>query len=435
MLFKRAYVRGVQNLLMQSGHVAFPDATSAIKVADYIADRVDVDPLKEGGVPREVTGKIAEHIIDASTYLQKQPGFKAASITKLASVEDLSKLAHDHAIDVMQKAAEGSTIQGGDKGNTEPQSQHAEAKMDLGNRPEGYAEHSRGKTDVDTRPGAVGKEQENPKKPSESPPGDNSVIEQTRTASLADLIRKVAASGTGTTIFGGDKGNQEPTTAEGKMDMKQRPQGYAVLPGQGDLGELMRQYGGAAAVGKEVRQPNAPSNSPSGTNSVTQTSAKSAEEDPYLAVFKKTATEVVPHLPAHLGDEEKIAHVRACMGLTPDEKAHYLVGVQQKMAAATVPAVLPGSRSDGYTRHNAEATHSRPGAYDGRKGNQGMKQADDSTLPPFMQHDKDDEKEKKTDDKKEDKEHSDDKKHDEKEASLAERMRAITVAVQRGAGN
>jgi hypothetical protein len=55
MLFKRAYVRGVQNLLMQSGHVAFPDATSAIKVADYIADRVEVDPLKEGGVPRELS--------------------------------------------------------------------------------------------------------------------------------------------------------------------------------------------------------------------------------------------------------------------------------------------------------------------------------------------------------------------------------------------
>src|SRR6266542_3762382 len=248
-MFKRAYVRGVQNAMIQAGHVAFPDEESAVKVADYIADHMQIDPLKEGGVPREVTAKVAENVVDASTYFKNQPGFKAASYTKVASVDDLSKLAHQHATAVMEKAAEGSTIHGGDKGNEETQAPHAEAKMDVGPnyRPPGYAEDSRGKTDVDTRPGTVGKEQENPKKPSESPSGSNSVVEQTRTASLEELIRKIAATGTGTTIMGGDKGNKEVSTAEGKMDLQQRPPGYAVLPGQGDLGEIMRQYGGAAA--------------------------------------------------------------------------------------------------------------------------------------------------------------------------------------------
>lgn len=422
-MFKRAYVRGIQNALVQAGHAMFPDEAAAVKVADYIADHVEFDPTA-AAVPRETTAKIAEHVLDASTHFKKQDGFKAASFDKVASLDDLSKLAHTHALDVMQKAAEGSTIEGGDKGNTEATT--GEGKMDLKARPHGFAEDSRGKTDVDTRPGAIGKEEDQPNKPAESPPGGNSVTEQSRTASLEALIRKTAAGATGSTIMGGDKGNQTPTTGEGKMDISQRPHGYAGLPGQGDLGQLMSQVRGPAVIGRETPHPNAPAEHPAGMNSVIEHSGKAAAEDPYIALFKKTAAHIAPHLPETLSEAQKIAHVRACMGMHDTERASYLVGLQKEAADHTTPATPPGAPTYG-SEHNPDKTHARPGAYDGRSANQGTKQAESGALPPFMMDKKDEKKDEKHEAKAEDKK---DEKKDEKEASLTDHFRRISSAIQ-----
>lgn len=430
-MFKHAYVRGIQSALVNGGAAEFPDGETAAKVADYIADRVDIDLSKP--VPREVTHKVAEAILQASTALKSQPGFKAASWNKLATWEDVDRLADHVAVQLMQKAAEGSTIEGGDKGNDQGQAPAGETKMDASQRPPGYAEDSRGKTEVDTRPGAVGKEETQPNAPKETDHKENSPNDQSRTAAvtLDQLFRKAAE---GSTIMGGDKGNMDMSSAEAKMDAAQRPPGYAVLPSQGALGEMMKLVSGPAVIGKETPQPNKPTETPSGSNSVTQHSAKAAAEDPYLLLFKKTAHEINPYLPAQYDEDEKVAAVRACMGLTTQEKAHYLTSLQKEAAAkvaGTPASVPPGSRSDGYTQHSPEATHSRPGAYDGRKGNQGTKSAEDGALPPFM---------KKEDDKGEDKKDDGDKKDDdkdlppwmkadkEKEAALRDAFRRITEA-------
>ena len=443
-LFNQAYARGAALALIQSKKAAFADGGDAIKIADFIADQIEFDPANPG----EATLKIANTVIDAAGRLRQQsPGFKAASFNRVETMQDLEKIASDNATHLMEQAekrAEGSTIEGGDKGNMQGESPQGETKMDAAQRPPGYAEDSRGKTEVDTRPGAVGKEQDQPNKPHESPSGGNSVTDQSKTSSLADLMRKVAE---GTTILGGDKGNKEPTTAEGKMDMAQRPHGYAVLPTQGGLGELMSQVKGPAIIGRETAQPNKPAESPGGTNSITQHSAKAATaaEDPWVTVFKKTAAECVPYMPSELSDDEKVSHVRACMGLQVVEKAAYLKELQarhERTAAATTQ-VPPGTRSDGYAQHNPEATHSRPGAYDGRRGNQG-KTAEDGGLPFFMRKD-DDKKDddKKDDDKKDDKKDDnpfakkdDEKPEDEekaKEAAMRNHIRHITKAMQAGA--
>ena len=58
-------------------------------------------------------------------------------------------------------------------------------------------------------------------------------------------------------------------------------------------------------------------------------SAKSAE-DAFVTVFKKTAAEIVEYLPAGLPEAQKIAHVRACMGMTTPEKAQYLLDHKPK---------------------------------------------------------------------------------------------------------
>ena len=377
-MFKHAYVRGIQTALINSGYAVFPDADTATKVADYLADRVDLDPLR--GVPREVTHKIATAIVEASDYCKQQPNFKAASFDKVATWDDVEKLASMHAEHLMMKAAEGSTLEGGDKGNKEPTT--GEGKMDREARPEGYATDSLGKTDVDTKPGMVGKEIPQPTAPHVSPSGSNSVTEHSRTASVHDLFRKAAE---GSTLLGGDKGNMEPTTGEGKMDMQQRPEGYARLPSQGAPGWLPGMIDNAAVVGKEVANPAAPSNSPSGTNSVTEHSAKAAEDEAYLLLFKKTAAQIVQYIPSGISDDAKIAHVRVCMGLETDERARYLGQLQYDHKVASERAAV------------ATATTGKR-RYDGRNANQVQKNADDGALPPFMKKDDD----KKDDDKKDD---------------------------------
>lgn len=447
-MFKQAYARGVAQAVIQGGRAQFETSGDANKVADYVADRLDFDPANPG----DATVKIANTVIEASNKIRQQrPGFKAASFNHIENHIDLEKLAQIHATQLMEdaeKRAEGSTIEGGDKGNMQGESPQGETKMDAAQRPPGYAEDSRGKTEVDTRPGAVGKEQDQPNRPHESPSGENSVTEQSRTASLADMMRAVANGSRarkvaeGTTILGGDKGNKEPTTAEGKMDMMQRPHGYAVLPAQGGLGELMSQAKGPAIIGRETPQPNSPGESPNGSNSVTQHSSKAAAEDPWITVFKKTAAECLPYIPSSLSDDEKTAHIRACMGMQITEKAAYLQGLQtttQERTAAAPAAVPPGSRSDGYAQHSADATHSRPGAYDGRKGNQ-SKAAEEGGLPFFM-HKKDDEDKKSDDDKKDEKKDEnpfakkDDKDNDDekgKEAAMRDHVRRIEHAMRAG---
>ncbi len=407
-MFKHAYVRGIQSALINSGAAFFPDETAAIKVADYIADRIELDPL--GAVPPATAMKVAQDLVQASDWFKSQPNFKAASFQKLATWEDVRALGEQHAVQLMQKAAEGSTIEGGDKGNKEPTT--GEGKMDLKDRPDGYAENSLGKTDVDVRPGQVGKEQDQPNKPTESPSGSNSVTEQSRTASITDLFRKAAE---GSTILGGDKGNKEPTTGEGKMDLAARPEGYARLPHQGAPGALPGMATGSAIVGKEVAHPSGPSESPSGSNSLTAHSGKTGSEDPFLALFKKTASEIVQFLPESMEETTKIAHVRACMGLTIDEKANYLARFQPEPKTAA-PAWQ---------------------GYDGRNANQ-RKAAND--MPPFMKKDDDDKAEKKDDDKKDNlppwmqgkSDEKKDEKSDEekKEAAMRDTVGRIAAALR-----
>lgn len=335
-MFKRAAVRGMQTALQASGRVGYPDAKTAQEVADYIADRLEFNPLTET-LTGEKIAEICNHLIQASNELIKQ-GYQVTTNVKVASDQDLQALAHQNALDVMQKAAEGSTIEGGDKGNEQPES--SEGKMDYKNRPLGYAEDSRGKTEVDTKPGAVGAEKDNPKAPHESPAGSNSVTEQ-RTASLAEMIKKIAA-GTGSTIMGGDKGNKEDSSAEAKMEKKMRPDGYALFPRRGTESDVQKLINEKAVVGKEQPHPVGYHESPPGNNSVIDHSRKAAsEDDAFLSLFKKTANEVVPCLPTEMDQETKIAHVRRCMGLTTEEKAQYIIGLtkQAEMPPALAKAI------------------------------------------------------------------------------------------------
>lgn len=405
-MFKQAYCRGVQLVLTQNGNASYSDSDQAIKVADYVADKVDFDP---SNVTPAQTHRIASLLVEASAEIQRnQPRFKAASFEPVKTWDEVIKLGSANAVQLMEmaeKSAEGSTIEGGDKGNMPAQSPVGETKMDVAARPPGYAENSQGRTEIDTRPGAVGSEKDQPAAPAQSPSGSNSVTEQRTAASLADMIRKIAE---GSTILGGDKGNMMGSSAEAKMDEAQRPPGYGVLPSQGSLGALMNEVRGPAIIGRETPHPNAPSETPGGGNSLTQHSAKAAaEDDAWLVVFKKTAALVVPHMPASLPQETKIAHVRACMGMQPLEQAHYLLGLQtgeRRASDGELPAFIREKQEERKEKEDKE--------------NPFAKKDDKMDGNPFAK------KEDKKDDKK------DDAEKEEKEAAMRGHLSRIEAAMR-----
>ena len=140
-MFNRAYVRGVQSALIQSNRLSYPNEKSAGETADYIADRLGELPLmdKEGSavpVNQNITAKIASYLLDGDREFKKV-GCVTSHRAKLASADDFAKLAHAQVVTLMKKA-EGSNMEGGDKGNDEPTT--AEGKMDEKNRPPGFAE-------------------------------------------------------------------------------------------------------------------------------------------------------------------------------------------------------------------------------------------------------------------------------------------------------
>jgi hypothetical protein len=257
---------------------------------------------------------------------------------------------------------------------------------------------------VDTKPGAVGKESDQPAGPSNTPSGSNSAEEQSRTASFNRMLRKLAE---GSNMEGNDKGNDEPTTAEGKMDEKNRPAGYAVLPNAGDLGAMAALSSGSAIIGKEMPNPAGPSNSPSGTNSVIEHTNKAANAE-YIELFKKTAKAVMPYLPASLSEDEKIAQIRILLPMSVEKKAEHIFAL--KTAAATPAAAAPGKTASGKR-------------YDGRQANQRPKAAELGDLLQSMEnHDGGDKKKNDGDDDDDKKKKCDDK---EKDASLLDRILSL----------
>lgn len=321
-MFKRAFVRGIQSTLVANDRAVYPDEKIAAEVADYIADSLDFDPLSDT-MTYDKVAELANHLIDASNELLKQ-GHKADPSVKTASLKDLTKLAHENAIALMQKAAEGTTLDPGNQGNKEETS--AEGKNDKAYRPDGYAENSRGTTEIDTKPGEVGAMKDHPTGPANSPAGSNSLTEG-KSASLTETLRKMAQ---GTTLSPGNDGNKSSVTAEGQDELKARPQSYAVLPSQGAPSVVNNLVSGSAIAGREIPHPDGPTNKGVGasTNSLIQHSAKAASYDEmFIELFKKTANEVVNHLPTSLSQEQKVAEVRKCMGLNTEEKAGHILNL------------------------------------------------------------------------------------------------------------
>lgn len=403
-LFKRAFARGVNDELMRLGYVRYPTKEAADEVADAVGDQMPVDPAADA-IPPEVGADVASKLVDCANQLVEAAGggggempadyaAGAEEVAKQSAATDIDTRAGQQAEAVMVKAAEqtkqalGSTIEGGDKGNAMAQSNQAETSMENKNRPQGTHVLGVGNTQHPVGQGNVGTEQvPAPKAPSESPSGTNSVVQQSKLGgALREIIQKVAA-GMGSTIEGGDKGNDlaqaGSATGEGKIEADRRPEGYAHT-GVGNTQFPV----GAGVVGSEQAHPDQPGAAATGAgaNSVTQWTDSNADgpkaasaDDAYLALFRDTANKVASHIPTDLDEDTKIAHVRHMMGMTEEERSQY-IGMLHKEAGATDEQAVEAAK-----KHAECAKHKYSGPYahsrkDRTKDNQ--KQA--AELPPAL---------------------------------------------------
>jgi hypothetical protein len=405
-LFKRAFARGVNDELIRHGLARYASKEAADEMADAVGDQMPAEPAAEPVSP-ETAAEVAATLVDAANKLveetqgagltespEQQGMMPEEAALKTSASADLPTRAHDQAYLCMVKAAEetkraeGSTIEGGDKGNSPTGAAAAETQMENKNRPESYANvgvQGVGNTSsgAGRGTGVVGDEQPQPVKPGESPSGSNSVITQSKMGSLAEIIRKVAMAkhAEGSTIEGGDKGNQlaGAPAAETQLEARQRPEGYA----EQSRGTTELKIPQGANVGIEQAHPIQPGASPAGStppgsaNSIVEQS-KTSEADPFLVLFKKTAEEVASYLPNNLPDEEKIGHIRHMMGMTGEERTQYVAMIAKEAGATDDQAV-------GLAAKHAEAHNRR--RYDGNSGRQDRTSTNQKTaeLPPALQ--------------------------------------------------
>lgn len=358
-LFKRAFARGVNDELIRLGRVRYPTKQAADAIADAVGDQMPVEPAAEE-VPAEVAADVATTLVESANQLLEATGTTPGEpmieeAAKESAAADIDTRAGQQALAVMQKAAAetekaamGSTIEGGDKGNDLAQAVQGEAVMENKNRPQGMHVTGVGNTAMPVGAGTVGTETlPAPNAPGETGNTDaNSVIHASKMGSvLQNIIQKVAM---GSTIQGGDKGNKldqaGAVTGEGALEAARRPEGYAVT-GVGNTEFPL----GAGSVGTEVAHPDQPGAGdmavPGPANSVTAWSAanKSASDNAYVQLFRKTAHVTAPFLP-NMTDEAKVAHVRQMMGMNTTEQAGY-VGMLHKEAGASDDDVLRVARN------------------------------------------------------------------------------------------
>lgn len=340
-LFKRAAARGVAHELVRNGLADFGSKQAMEEAADTAADMMmheAPDMTGEEGHDPEAIAALAERLMAIADELEGMGhGDKHASESlRVEAQGDVMKIAAEAALSVMEKAAyetrTAAVMEGGDKGNTESQAAAVDsvAGLDLKNRPEGYAENSRGQTEMDTSPGMVGRLSDASGHVSRTDMGVNSVNED---AKKQASIRKLATA----LIMGGDKGNSAEQAAShndvGQLDQKNRPTGYAVV-GKGGANFSEPQ---AARVGQERKPDVTPSRTVSGTNSVIDAShagAKAASEQAmYMDMFRKTAADVGPYLPGGLSDDLKIAAIQHMMPLDRSGRQTYITAMHQAKQA------------------------------------------------------------------------------------------------------
>lgn len=302
-LFMRAYTRGLNDELVRSGAISYPTKEAADRAADYVGDRVGIDPTVN---PELVTLKIAKAIcVDltkVAAFICEKEGAGSPELAKTASAMTPGQLAATSAFELMQKVAyENETP------NTEEEAakNNSGARLDIEARPAGYAVTGVGGGE-DKGVGALGSEHAATNR-KDRVDGSNSATETSKAAGIAALQKM--AKGPENTLASAAKDDDGA-----KLEMQRRPPGYAVV----GVGNVYKPATGSAVLGAESADTTR-KDRVAGSNSVTPLAKSAAER-----VFDKVAKLVVPYLPEQMPDTHKVAHINAMSPLSDSGKARYL---------------------------------------------------------------------------------------------------------------
>lgn len=323
-MLNKAYVRGVNDALREHGVVKFANDDMANEAADALAEASLPEDL--GEVPPETTAALAANLSELADALQQS----ADSAGQAAAVADSAKTSsvRTAAAWLRHKLSgdTGSTITGTkpEQQNTMNTSESAEAAMDQANRPGGKAYANVGVRGVGTQEasgeGTIGTEKKRDEKMGPvAEGGSNSAIDAVKSASIIQLLRKLAE---GSTITGTDPGQQNSlaqaaqVTGEGQLEAGKRPHDYANMGvtgvGQSDMADEMR----AAAIGIEQPHPGQEGHSGAPANTVIDQSKTSADKL-YLNAFKAVASKYAQYLPPRLSAGEKVAAIKYLLSQEP----------------------------------------------------------------------------------------------------------------------
>jgi len=333
-LFKRAAARGVAYELVRRGVADFATKEAMDEAADAVSDHMMGgmgDLSGDAGHDPEELAAVAEQLMAIADQLKAEghaPKMASENLKLAAQQSDLGAVAFEQATSVMNKAAAETALvgPGSSAQNTEGNAagHNDVAKLDLKNRSEGEYAVAKGDTKLDTSAGEVGQVKQPTKTPDTGVSGTNSVNEDSKKASL-EAVRKVATA----LIMGPTSGNKEPQSAPyhdvTRLDLHNRPIGYAVVPkGGANFSEPQ-----VARVGLERRPDVMPSRTVSGTNSVIEASKAAAEQEIYVEMFRKTASDVGPYLPVTLSEEQKIAAIQSMMPMDREHRGVFLQTLKQ----------------------------------------------------------------------------------------------------------
>lgn len=258
-LFKHAHMRGMAHELTRQGIVTWPSKLAEEEAADLVADDFEEEEVPEvsgeQGLDAETAQAALNKLVEVAEELaEKTSGAADPQLNKTAAATSYEAAASAAALSVMEKAAEDTAVSSGPDlpGQTAPApeiSATAEGEQDATNTPSASLVGPQGTSDLNTAPGAVGKEEKQPEQPgAEASPPTGEVAKTSALASLESMLSKLAMDGA--SLSGGAAAGTPPTPRQDLDDNLVIP--GAVASNQGQTGQNVP---AAANIGVTMRQP------------------------------------------------------------------------------------------------------------------------------------------------------------------------------------
>jgi hypothetical protein len=234
--------------LTQHGVVQWPTKLAMDEAADEIADSFGDEEVpevsEEDGLSEDTAAAALERIVEVAEDLSGKVGGFDPELQKVAASMAIEDAAGQAVTALMEKAAEETAVQTGPDvpGATAPTpdlSATAEGEVDATNNPSSAVVVPQGTTALDTKPGAVGKEETRPDQPGAqaSPPVNEAAKTAEAVQQLSSLLQALTQQQTkvaemdGASLSGGEATGPAP---EPRVDVDDNLEiGGVKAPAQG----------------------------------------------------------------------------------------------------------------------------------------------------------------------------------------------------------